>query len=87
MPLVKLRVTGRLEGNPLLELLPNASRLLMIGWVPKIEPAVALVGWVAKTNVLAAAGLTAMVVEVVLTRLVPLKVMVMLVATLCDRLV
>ena len=46
----------------------------------------ALPGWVAKTSALAAAGLTAIVVEVVLTKLPLLKRIVMLVATLCDRL-
>ena len=52
-----------------------------------MEPAVAFAGWVENTKVLAAAGPTTMLVEVVLTRLAPLKVMLMVVATVCDRLV
>ena len=57
VPLVKLSATVRLDGKPLLESLPNASWLLTTGCVPKDEPAVALLGCVAKTSVLAAAGL------------------------------
>ncbi len=55
------------------------------GCVPKMDPAVALAGWVENTRVLAAAGPTTMLVEVVLTRLAPLKVTLMVVATVCDK--
>ena len=86
-PPLKLIVTFRLPGNPAVELFPNWSWLLTTGWVPKTEPAVALPGCVVKASVLAAAGLTAMVVEVVLTRLPLLNRIVILVATLCERFV
>src|ERR1043166_1750231 len=82
VPLVKATVRGRLEGKAELELLPNASTLLTTGWISKAPPAVALLGCVAKARALAVAGLTAIEVEVVLTRLVPVKSRVMVLATL-----
>ena len=87
MPLVKLNVTLRLAGNPAVELFPKASWLLTTGWTLSVEPAVPLPGWVLKASALAAAGLTAIVVEVALVRVPLAKRMVMLLATLCDRLV
>src|SRR5215472_7664368 len=44
VPLVRVTVTGRLEGKPALELLPKASTLLTTGWIPKGAPAVAFAG-------------------------------------------
>ena len=56
------------------------------GCVPNGPPAVALPGWVVKTRWSAAAGLTLIELEVTLVRLPLEKVIVMLVATLCERL-
>ena len=49
--------------------------------------AVALAGWLVKASWLAVAGLTAIEMEVALLRLVLVKIMAMLVATVCERLV
>ncbi len=46
-----------------------------------------MAGWLAKASWLAVAGLTAIVVEVTPRRLVPVKMMAKLVATVCERLV
>src|SRR5207247_6197786 len=56
-------------------------------WAPKAEPAVALPGWVVNARVVAAAALTAIVVEVALARLPLLNKTVMFVAALCDKFV
>src|SRR5438093_3659165 len=84
---VRLTLTLRLPGRPTVELLPKASWLLTTGWVPKILPTMALPGWVVKARALAAAGLMAMVVELVLVRPLLANWMVMLVAVGCERLV
>src|SRR2546425_4387635 len=88
-PLVRLTFTFRLAGKPTAELFPKASWLLTTGWVPKTDPAVALPGCVVKASRLAGAGLMAIVVEVALVPGMPglLNRIVMLVATLCDKLV
>src|SRR2546427_6133230 len=78
--------TLRLAGSPDAEILPKASWLRMTGCVPKTDPAVALPGCVAKTRALAVAALTEMVEEVVLVRLPLVNRIVILVATLCERL-
>src|SRR5437867_5929911 len=85
VPALNDRFTFTLAGKPTTELFPKASWLLTTGWVPNTAPAVALPGWVVKASAAAAAGLSAIVVEVVLERLPLLNRMVMLVATLCDR--
>jgi len=87
VPLVRATVTLRFEGKPVAELFPNASRDLSEGCAPNDPPAVALPGWAVKTRWLAAAGPTLMGLEVTLVKLPLEKVIVMLVATLCDRLV
>src|SRR5438876_5084814 len=53
MPLVSVKVTVRLAGRPLVESLPNWSRLRTTGWTPKTLPAVAEAGWVVKASWLA----------------------------------
>ena len=85
-PAASDKPTDKLLGNPTVELFPKASWLLTTGWVPNIDPAVALPGCVTNARAPAAAGLIAMLVEVVLTKLPLLNKMVMLVATLCDKL-
>src|SRR5438445_712285 len=52
-----------------------------------MAPLVPLAGWVVKANCAAAAGLTAIAVEVVEVRLALVKLIVIFVATLCERLV
>src|SRR6266704_4499329 len=54
VPLARAKVTVRLAGKPLVESLPNWSRLRTTGWVPNAEPAVAEPGWVAYASRLAA---------------------------------
>ncbi len=73
VPLVRLIATFRFAGRPTVESLPNASRVLTTGCAPKTNPAVAVPGWVANTSRSAVAGLTAMVVEVVLVKLPPVN--------------
>ena len=63
----------------------KASWLRKAGCVPNIEPALAPPGCVVKASELAAAGLTAMIVETSFERLPLVKTMVMLVATLWER--
>ena len=87
VPALSVTVAGWLPARPTVELLPNWSLLRRTGWVTSIEPTVPLAGCVAKASCEAAAGLTAMAVEVVLVKLPLVKLMVMLVATLCARLV
>src|SRR6266566_3338398 len=53
-PLARVKVTVRLAGKPLMESLPNWSRLLTTGCVPNAAPAVAEPGWVAYASRLAA---------------------------------
>src|SRR5882724_10818636 len=68
-PLLRLKVRVRLAGKPFVELFPKLSRLLTTGCVAKVAPAMAPEGCVAKANTFAAAGLTAIIAEVVLERL------------------
>src|SRR6266567_4724916 len=53
VPAESAKVTILLAGRPLVELLPNWSRLLTIGWTPKTLPAVAEAGCVVKASQLA----------------------------------
>src|SRR5436190_67328 len=69
-PAVKASDTLRLDGKPTAETLPNWSCDTTTGWTASGEPVRdAPPGWVVKTNCAAAAGLIAMVVEVVLVKL------------------
>src|SRR6266567_4165418 len=54
VPLARVKVTVRLAGKPLVESLPNWSRLRTTGWVPNGAPAVAEPGWVVNASRLAA---------------------------------
>ena len=67
--------------------MPNGSSVLSTGWALNAEPAVAPPGWVVNANWLIAAGLMAMVVEVAVVAPAAVKSIVMLVATLWERLV
>src|SRR2546426_420744 len=58
VPEVSATVTFLLAASPTVELLPKLSWVLITGWVPKADPAVAPPGWVLKTRVVAAAGAT-----------------------------
>src|SRR6266487_3770617 len=69
LPELRVTVTFRLAGKPIVELLPKGSCDLTTGCVPKTEPAVALAGLVVKASRSAVAALTAMGVEVALVRL------------------
>src|SRR6266581_2478510 len=53
LPLLRVKVTVRLAGKPLVESLPNWSRLRTTGWMPNAAPAVAEPGWVAYASWLA----------------------------------
>ena len=83
LPELRVTVTFRLAGKPIVELLPKGSCDLTTGCVAKGEPAVALPGWVVRANRSAAVALIAMLVEVaVLVSPTLLNKIVMLVATL-----
>ena len=69
VPALRVRVTFWLAPRPTIELLPNWSRLRTTGCVVSNEPIVPLPGCVVNTNCAAAAGLTAMAIEVVLVKL------------------
>ena len=85
VPMLRVAVTTVLLS--LLIRLPKASSIRTAGCCAKAAPAVAVAeGCVAIVSRLAAAGLTAMAVEVVLVRLPLVNWMVILVAMLCARL-
>src|SRR5205809_2907643 len=87
VPPVRLRLKFRFDARALVEALPNWSSARTTGWLPKTEPAVALPGCVVKVRRLAVAALTAIELEVAGVRPVPVNWIVMLLATLCERLV
>src|SRR5262249_20851129 len=87
VPPLRVRVTLALLPRATVESLPNESWLLITGCTPNGAPAVADPGWVAKNRRLAAAGLTAIGSETDPVRLLLLKLIVILVATGCDKLV
>src|SRR6266567_3743597 len=66
VPLLRVNVTVRLAGKPLVESLPNWSRLRTTGWVPNAAPAVAEPGWVVNTSRLAAPASSVSAPKVVL---------------------
>src|SRR5438034_1187403 len=87
VPPVRLRFKFRLAGRPAVEALPNWSSVRTTGWLPKTEPAVALPGCVVKVKRLALAAPTAIGDEVEGVTPVLVNWIVMLAATLCERLV
>src|SRR5258706_15062368 len=88
-PELKLMVTFKLLASAIVESLPKASCVLIAGCTPKGAPAVAEAGCVAKTSRFTAAGLTAIVSLGALAPGRPglLKLIVIFVATLCDKIV
>src|SRR6266487_321822 len=86
-PAVKASETLKLAGNPTAEALPKASCDATAGWVASGEPVRDVPpGWVAITSWLAVLGLTAMLLEIALVNPDAVKLMLIVVATLWDRL-
>src|SRR6267142_1616134 len=85
-PEVKASERLKLAGRPTVEVLPNASCAATTGCVASGEPVRMPFGCVVNTNWLAAAGLTMMLAEVALVKPLPVKLSVIVVATLWDRL-
>ena len=87
VPPVRLRLKFRFAPRPAVEALPNWSSVRTTGWLPKTEPTAALPGCVVKARRLAAAALTAIESEIDGVAPVLVNWIVMLLATLCERLV
>ncbi len=66
---------------------PNWSSLITPGCNPNTDPAVALPGWVVNASLATAAGLIEIAVDVVLVRLPLVNRIVIVFATLWDKLV
>jgi len=83
LPDVKARVSGRVEGMPTVERLPNWSCDLRTGWLAKGDPIRETPpGWVVNTSCVAALGLTRMFCEITLVKPAEVKLIVIVSATL-----